>query len=1070
MRFSRFRPITLLIGAVVLMAQSINPELYNGMRWRQVGPFRAGRISAVAGVPGDPATYYLGTPGGGIWKSTSGGTVWKPIFDDTHMETIGSIAIARSNPNIVYVGTGDVSSVEKSVNIGNGVWKSVDAGAHWQHIGLEDTHHVVSLVVDPRNPDVVLAATLGHTYARNEERGVFRTADGGRTWTKVLYKGDNLGAVNMVADPDNPQTIFAALEVYLTLPNAGRGGAGGGGAGAPAEPGTPGAGIYKSTDQGLTWTALSHGLPESGMGRIGLAVAGGTGGQRVFAVMTNGMFRSDDGGANWYRCTTDPRSNGSSYFSMVYVAPDNPDMVYVVQTSLYRSTDGGKTFVAFKGAPGGDDYHVLWIDPNNSKRIIAGVDQGPTVSLDGGFTWDMNWYNLPNGQFYHISTDTRFPYWIYGTQQDSGSAGTASRGAYGEITFMEWQPSVGAYEFGYIHPNPLDPNILMASGPGAIIQRSDLTTRQIYNVSPPRSAGYRFANTPPHRFALADPHVFYLGAQYLLETRDLGNTWKAVSPDVTLAAGETPPAPVAEPADQPAAAGGRGRGASGISAIGPSPLRAGAVWVGTSNGRVQRTADGAAWQNVTPPGLPGNSSIQQVEASPHNLDTAFFTVDHHTYNDFAPYIFRTTDGGKTWNRVVSGIPETEIARVVKEDPVRAGLLYAGTEHGAWVSFDNGDHWQSLQLNLPVASVRDLEVHGDDLVAGTYGRAFWILDDLTPLRQVSTQVSSADVYLYKPQTAVRVRNDTGFDTPFPPELTAGTNPPDGAILNYYLKSAPAGQLTVSIYDAAGKLVRELTNVPPPPEPEPQLTIPNYWIERPRPLPAAAGMNRAVWDLRYTPPPAFARQYPMNALLGQTPAEPRGPLVAPGEYEVRLTVAGRTYRQPLRVAMDPRIKTPAQGITGQRDLGLKIADAMSAAFQANQQVADLRTALAGVQPADSATPLATKAATFGGAPAGRGGRGGGGGGGFGGGRGGAAATLNFMTINGQLGALMTTVEQADQPPTEGMQETYQDSCKSLTQALAQWEALKNTDLAALNSALGERKIAVPPAAPSAPPCGQ
>jgi photosystem II stability/assembly factor-like uncharacterized protein len=1054
--------LVIAAGSVFLLAQSFSPSLYNGMRWRQVGPFRAGRISAVAGIPGDLATYYLGTPGGGIWKSSSGGTTWKPIFDETHQESIGSIAIARSNPNIIYVGTGDVSSVEKSVNIGNGVWKSVDAGAHWQHIGLDDTNHVVSLVVDPKNPDIVLAAALGHTYARNEERGVFRTTDGGRTWSKLLYKGDTLGAVNMVADPDNPQTIFAALEIYLTVPNAGRGGGF-----ATSEAPQPGAGIYKSTDQGLTWTYLSgHGLPESNMGRIGLAVAGGTDGQRIFAVMTGGMYRSDDGGANWHRSTTDPRSNGSSYFSQVYVAPDNPNMVYVVQTSLYRSTDGGQTFVAFKGAPGGDDYHVLWIDPTNGKRILAGVDQGPTISVDGGYTWDLNWYNLPNGQFYHISTDTRFPYWIYGTQQDSGSAGTASRGAFGQITFMEWLPSVGAYEFGYIHPDPLDPNILMASGQGTTIQRYNAVTRQILNVSPPRSSGFRFANTPPHCFSLADGHVFYMGAQYLLETRDLGNTWKAVSPDVTLAAGETPPP--AEPAEPPAGGrGGRGM-VTGITAIGPSPIRAGAVWVGTSNGRIQRTADGTNWQSVTPPGLPANAQIQQIQASPHDIDTAFFTIDHHNYNDFTPYIFRTRDGGKTWTPIVSGIPPTEIARVVKEDPVRAGLLYAGTEHGAWVSFDFGDHWQSLQLNMPTASVRDLVVHGDDLVAGTYGRAFWILDDVTPLRQISAEVSNADAYLYKPQTTIRVRNDTGNDTPFPPEMTAGANPPPGAILNYYLKSAPSGPVTIGIYDSAGRLLRELTSVPPPPEPEPQLTIPNYWIERPNPLSAAAGMNRAVWDLRDTPPPAYSHNYPISALYGATPGEPRGPLVAPGEYEVRLTVSGRTYRQPLRVTMDPRVKTAAQGITEQRDLGVRISEAMTAAYQANQQVAAVRQELGAAGQSDAVTALANKASAFGGAPAGRGGRGGGGGG-FGG-RGGGAATNNFQAINGQFGGLMTSVEQADEPPTIAMRETYQESCKSLSEALAKWEELKKTDLVTLNGTLGDHKVPVPPAAAAAPNCGQ
>jgi photosystem II stability/assembly factor-like uncharacterized protein len=1052
------------------------------MRWRQVGPFRAGRISAVAGVPGDPATYYLGTPGGGIFKSTSGGVTWKPIFDETHIESIGSIAVAPSNPNILYVGTGDVSSVEKSVNIGNGMWKSIDAGAHWEHIGLEETHHIVSLAVDPKNPDIVLAAALGHTYSRNEERGVFRTTDGGRTWTKVLYKADNVGAVNMVADPDNPRTLFAALEVYLTLPNAGRGGGGGGGGGGRGgrggEPDTSGAGIYKSTDQGLTWTKLEKGLPETSVGRIGLAVAARSNGQRVYAVMTGGMYRSDDGGANWYRSTTDPRSNGSAYFSQVYVAPDNPDMVYVVQTSMYRSTDGAKAFDAFKGAPGGDDYHVMWIDPTNGKRILAGVDQGPTISLDGGHTWDLNWYNLPNGQFYHIATDTRFPYWIYGTQQDSGSAGIASRGVYGQITFMEWIPSAGAYEFGYINPDPLDPNIIMSSGQGVNLQKLDQTNRQIQNVSPPKSGGYRFGNTPPHRFALADPHVYYFGAQYLLETRDHGLTWKAVSPDFTLAPGESAPAPEPEPAATPADAaadagrGGRGGRGAGISAIAPSPLRAGAVWVGTSNGKVQMTADGSKWNYVTPADLPANTPIQQMEASPHNIDTAYLTLDRHNNNDFTPYMLRTRDGGKTWTRIATGIPNNEIARVIKEDPVRPGLLYAGTEHGAWVSFDYGDHWQSLQLNLPTASVRDLEIHGDDLVAGTYGRAFWILDDVTPLRQITPQVSSSNVYLFRPQTATRVRDDTDFDTPFPPEMTAGTNPPDGAILNYYLKSAPAGPVTIAVYDSAGKLVRELTSVAPSPEAEPQLTVPNYWIERPHPLPATAGMNRAVWDLRYTLPPSYNRgstqSYPISALYGATPAEPRGPLVAPGDFEVRLTVNGATYKQPIRVVMEPRVKTPPQGIIQQRDLGLLISAGMSASHAANEQVAALRAALAALKsPPDTVGALATKAAAFGGPAAGRGGRGGGGGGG---GRGGGAGpTLNFMTLNGEFGSLMTNVEQGDYAPTQAMKETYRDSCEQLGKALTQWEELKTKDLGAVNAALGAGAVAVPPSAPAPPPCG-
>jgi len=455
------------------------------------------------------------------------------------------------------------------------------------------------------------------------------------------------------------------------------------------------------------------------------------------------------------------------------------------------------------------------------------------------------------------------------------------------------------------------------------------------------------------------------------------------------------------------------------------------------------------------------------------MDMAFFTIDHHTYNDFKPYIYRTQDGGKTWTKIVTGIPDTEIARVVKEDPVRAGLLYAGTEHGAWVSFDFGDHWQSLQLNLPVASVRDLIVHGDDLIAGTYGRAFWILDDVTPLRQMSAEVTSGDAYLFKPANTIRVRNDTDYDTPFPPEMTAGTNPPDGALLDYYLKSAPSGPVTIGVYDTTGRQVRELTSVPPPPEPEPQLNVPNYWIERPHPLPTAAGMNRAVWDLRYTKPSQFGpyatNAYPISALYGNTPAEPRGPLVAPGTYEVRLTVAGKTYKQTLQVTMDPRIKTPPQGIAEQRDLGVKILDSMTASYTANRQVADVRAALTAAGQSEAISAVATKAAAFGGANAGRGGRGGGGGGGGGRG-GGAGATNNFQTIHGQLGSLMTNVETADEPPTLAMKESFQDSCKSLSEALAKWEDLKKNDLTTLNGTLTDHKVAVPPPVTGAPACGQ
>ncbi|MGH9478017.1 MAG: glycoside hydrolase, partial [Terriglobales bacterium] len=839
--------------------------------------------------------------------------------------------------------------------------------------------------------ELVLVAALGHTYAANPMRGIYRSTDGGTTWQQVLYKGPEVGAINLVADPDNQRTLFAGLEQHA--PRAG--GRGGFGAAAPA---TPGAGIYKSTDEGATWAQVTGGgLPAGDLGRIGLAVAAHTHGERVFAITTRGLYRSDDGGASWSRATADRRIMGSSYFSQVYVASDNPDVVYVCQTSLYRSTDGGHSFIAFKGAPGGDDYHEMWIDPTNSQRMILGVDQGATITLNGGQDWSLGWYNLANSQFYHIATDRRFPFWIYGTQQDSGSAAVASFGDFGETTFMDWRPSVGAYEFGYIHPDLSDPNFVLATGGGTAVNRYNWTTKQILDVTPPASGGWRYAGGPQ----VSDPHepgTNYLGAQVVLASRDHGLTWQAASPDLT------------------------GGGRAAITALAPSPAPGRAFWVGTSDGLVQYSADGQHWQRVTPPMMPAGTPVEAIGASPHAAGTAYVAIERHAQDDFSPYIFRTRDGGTSWTKAVSGIPAGDMVRAVVVDPERAGLVYAGTERGVYVSFDYGERWQNLQLNLPRASVRDLAIQDNDLVAATYGRALWILDDLSPLRALAATPPAADAaYLFPPAVATRMQPNVNYDTPFPPEMATGENPPAGAIIDYYLPPDTTGEVTLNIYDDAGALVRTLTSVAPPAGPTPELQIPNYWLAEPHPLATTPGMHRVAWDLRYTPPPSFQHTQPIAALLHDTPSDPRGAFVAPGQFEVRLTVGGRTRTQPLQVIEDPRVTTSNVGLVAQRDLGVAIAAAMRASYAAAKQVASV-----------PAGQLPQAAAALGGS-GGRGRRG------FGR-RGGGGGTPSFAALNGQLGNLLTLIELSDDAPTRAMGENFQSACSALTRALASWSAIE------------------------------
>jgi photosystem II stability/assembly factor-like uncharacterized protein len=1047
--------------ALPLAAQPFSPTLYQAMRWRQIGPFRAGRVTAVAGISGNAAVYYMGTPGGGVWKTVDGGVVWKPIFDRVPISSVGAIAVAPSKPEVVYVGTGDVSMVGGSVNMGDGIYRSNDAGITWRHIGLEDTEHIGNLWVDPTNPDVVLVAALGRTYSKNAQRGVFKTTDGGKTWRKVLYKDDTTGAVDLAFAAGNPKIGFAALWEHYTNPGHERG----------AIESSGFAGIYKTTDGGDTWTQLTEGLPTGRLGRIGVAVSAD--GRKVFAIVAGagrgagsggGLYRSDDGGAHWSRSTQDPRIQGSGYFSRVFLDPKNSDVVYVAQTSLYRSEDGGRTFSSYKGAPGGDDNHALWIDPADSNRMIMASDQGATISMDGGKSWS-SWYNQPTGQIYHLSTDNRYPYWVYGTQQDSGSVGTLSRGDYGEITFMDWDP-VGGYEFGYIEPDPLNPNLVYAGGPSRGLVRIDRVNRQVSTVSPSvsRNNEYRMATNPPLEFSPHDPHALYLGSQYLLETRDGGVHWKAVSPDLTERPGSSPPAETAAAPATPLPAKPRAQEQqetmrpafrAAINTFALSPASAGEIWVGTNNGLIQITKDsGANWKNVSPAGLTAFSQVSMLEASHFDAGTAYAAVDRHEENDFRAHFYRTHDSGKTWQEISSGIPEGSFARVLREDPVRKGLLYAGTENAAYVSFDDGDHWSSLQLNMPTTSVRDLVVHGDDLVAATYGRAFWILDDLMPLRQIDAATAATAALLFRPEKALRARLDLNQDTPLPPEMPAGQNPPDGAILDYYLSSAPGQDITLEIYDGAGKLVRQYSTKPEPASTEPPPNVPDYWLGHPEPLTRNSGMNRFVWDLRYSPPPVLRHEYPISALYQNTPGLPLGAIVTPGTYRVRLQVNGHSYEQPLTVAMDPRVDVSNESLTRQLDLESKIIDLVAVSYDFYHKALLVRQTLAGDQKELEKHPgaaLATlkdfdqKAMRLQGSDTG-----------FGGGARFGRQAPAFAPANRNLGSLATIVDSQDAAPTPAMQSAYEQYCHDLAAAAQGWNTLMKDDLPGVNGELEKQGV--------------
>ena len=894
--------------------------LYSGLTWRMLGPFRGGRVDAATGVPGRPNEFYFGAVNGGVWKTIDGGRVWQPVFDSQPVASIGAMAIAPSAPDVLYVGSGE-STLRDSVGYGNGMYKSSDAGKTWTHIGLDETQHIGKIAVHPNNPDIVFVAAIGHLYAANPERGVFRSQDGGKSWQKVLFKNDNVGAVEVVIDPTDPQVVYAGLwntrrpPWFTYAPTNG-----------------PGGGIYKSTDGGTTWKQLTTGLPKEGIGRTGIAIAPSNP-KRVYAVVDclmpepgappqaapagggtvgrdraprqGGFFRSDDGGESWTRLSSDAALWGRGwYFEKLVVDPKDPDVVYVPNVAVSRSLDGGKTWVALRGSPGGDDYHQAWISPDDPNTMIVASDQGCIITRNAKtadpreVTWT-SWLNQPTAQIYHVSVDYRFPYWVTGAQQDSGAVAVCSRGKFGQITMRDWEPIGAGGESGFTAGDPLHPGIVF----GGTGSRFNLELNRFLpgTVAPAGPEKGRADWTQPLVLSPADPHALYYANQFLFKSTDGAKSWKTISPDLTRPNPSVPAPPNLDPTA--AAHTDRNDKRGVIYTIAPSPLLVPMIWTGTDDGLIQVTTDdGKTWRDVTPPAVTPWSRVTTVEASHYDFNTAYASVDRHQLQDFEPYIYRTRDMGRTWQRITNGLPPGVYIHVIKEDPARRGLLFAGSERGAYLSLDDGERWQPLQLNLPVTSVRDFQVYGNDLIVATHGRGFWVIDDISPLRQIDDTVAAGDAYLFKPADAINVIQGDDNGTPFQRDEPRADNPPDGAIIYYYLKAGAAGPVTLEILDDKGASLETLSSVarnPTAADSAAARGIPNVsplWRSAPALLSTSAGMHRAVWRP--------VKREPRTQGGGGGGEFGRQATLLSGTFTAKLTVNGRSYTQPFTVTPDPR----------------------------------------------------------------------------------------------------------------------------------------------------------------------
>jgi photosystem II stability/assembly factor-like uncharacterized protein len=1017
----------------IVTAQEFSPSLYAELHWRTIGPFRGGRSNGVTGVPGQPNTFYFGSVGGGVWKSENSGRTWTPIFDSQPVASIGAIAVAPSNADVLYVGTGE-SDMRSQISFGNGVYKSTDAGKTWTHVGLDDTRQIGRILVDPRNADIVFVAALGHAYGANSERGVYRSNDGGTSWKKVLFKNNDVGAIDLAFDPQNSRTIYATLwntrrppwSIYP--PSYG-----------------PGSGIFKSTDGGDNWRQLTGGLPTERVGRIGIATAPANS-NLVYAIVDakdGGLYRSDDAGASWHKTSGDHRIWGRGwYFGNVVVDPRNPETVYVSNTSLYRSSDGGKNWTSIRGAPGGDDYHQLWIYPDDPKRMVLASDQGTVVTEDGAATWS-SWYNQPTAQLYHVAADYRFPYWATGAQQDSGAVGVPERSGHTEISMHDWSGICAGDEAGYTAPDPLHPELLF----GDNVTKCNVITGELRNVSPElsRKGPFRRTWTLPLVFSEADPHALYFSDQFLFRTLDGGNSWDQISPDLTREdPGVTPNLDEATAADAPVE---KRRGV--IYTIAPSPIaeHADLIWIGTDDGYIQKTIDGGkTWENVTPQELTAWSKVVMMQASHFEADEAYAAVDRHRLEDNGPYIYRTRDGGKTWQRITKGLPAGVYMQTVKEDPKRKGLLFAGTELGVFVSFNDGDDWQSLQLNLPPVSMRDLAIHGDDLIVATHGRGFWVLDDITALRQINGKVAQSEAFLFQPAEAVRMHAGTDYGSPMPRDEALAENPPVGAMIDYYLKSPASGPVLIEILDAKGQVIRPYSSEDKAPAVKPEtLDFPAFWRPAPKPLPASAGMHRWIWDLHYTAVPGSTH------LVGdEFVVAPRGVTALPGTYTVKLTVSGQSYTQPLTLKMDPRINTSAAELQKQFDAATEVSRRQAEISEAqrgmNQLLSQARKLHSQVHDnaslVSSLDALVTKAEDVAGAPPAH----------FG--MIPSKPTIEYAdleTLSRKLAKIFSAINDGDAAPMEDAMKAFSTAKTDLVAVMAKWNALTTKDLPEVNDQL-------------------
>ena len=1031
----------------------VDPRLLTGLVWRNVGPFRGGRISAASGVIGEPGVFYVGTPEGGVWKTTSAGATWYPIFDSIKgVSSIGAVEVAPSDPNVIYVGTGDLNSYFDGR--GDGMYKSSDAGRSWRHIGLEGTQQITAILVHPRDPNAVLVAALGGFFqTQSDARGVFRSTDGGANWVKTLYVDDKTGIGTLARAADAPDVILAATMFRSFAPGTGIL------FGQRTDTAQTRTRLYKSLDAGLTWREVSGGGLPRLTGRISLAIAVGTNAQRIYLIGNFGLYRSDDGGTSWRQMAADDKriANGQGgYNSGVAVDPKNPDVVYTFHVTAYKSTDGGNSFVAFKGGPpGGDDPQVMWIDPTDGKRILMGYDQGAIVSFDGGDTWS-SWYNQSTEQVYHVAADNSFPYWIYATKQDAGAIATRSRGDLGTITPIDWKP-VPAWEWGTILPDPLDPNIVFSSG--LSISKITYPSGAWINVGPEQDPSLKL------RASLNLPIVFstwhgqrelLAGYQYLMATRDGGVTWTKLGPDLSETRAHPAPSDTSIPR------------CACIWSIAASTVRPDVIWIGVINGIVQVSRNhGVTWNDVTSPdiGVGVRVTPTWVEASPFDAGTAYTAFNLQYRGDVAPHLYRTRDYGKTWTKIVAGLPATSpggaSVRVVRADPKRSGLLFAGTGSGVYVSFDDGDHWQSLMLNLPTTMVDDIAFHDNDLIVGTYGRGIWVLDDIGPLRQLSTALASNPAHLFKPSEAIRVRRNVDYNTPFPKEEPQAPNPAPGAIIYYLLGSKPSEDIAIDVLDANGNLVRHLTSAPSTPVREAaRAPMEQFWLAPPSALSVNIGLNRVAWDLRYDTPPAFAHVFAFYGNPGSTPALPEGPLALPGVYTIRLRVDGKPYTQTLTVRADPRVHIAPAALGAQHALLMRLNGGVQSTWGDFKAVAALRAAVAKVASdtvsdvGKAAKALAAKLDSVAGdslvearqawdaRP----------------------ATWSFVDLNGEFAIELTAQDNADHAPTRAALAVARSSCEELRKLVERWRRLVRVDLAPFNRTLqghGMTALSTPPA---------